>query len=90
MTRLLLALVALLTGLAVQSAPAAARICGNAEIGMVQAERVERAAAVRALPGVAPTAKQVLAARERTCAVARTRPPVYIPSVQLGIDVAHE
>jgi hypothetical protein len=89
MTRLLLALVALLTGLAVQSAPAAARICAGAEVGVVAVERGERAVAVRALPGAPPLARQRIAPGERACAIARSQ-PVIVPTVQLRIDIAHE
>ena len=90
MTRLLLALVALLTGLAVQSAPAAARICAaGTEVGVMEVERREGAVAVRALPGGIPLARQATGLRDRPCAIARAK-QIYIPSVQLGIDISHE
>ena len=90
MNRFILALLALLTGLAAQVAPAQARMCGvgEAEIGSIEVARggskaVARQVAAAEQPAAVPH-------RERDTRVRPPRPPVYIPSVQLGPDRALE
>ena len=91
MNRFILALLALLTGLAAQVAPAQARMCGVgvAEIGSVEVARggskaVARQVVASDLPAVSAPH------RERDTRVRPVRPAVYIPSVQLGSDRALE
>ena len=92
MTRILLAFLALL-GLVAQAAPAEARVCGVGvtQVGMVAPARgISRALASRTAdaaqpgPGAQP--------RHDGCspAVPTKRPEVYVPTVQMGIDRAHE
>lgn len=91
MTRLILALLALLTGLAAQVAPAQARMgcVGEAEIGSVElargaAKATARQASASELPG--PSAPR----RERDPRIRTIRPAIFIPSVQFGPDRAFE
>jgi hypothetical protein len=91
MTRFLLTLLALLTGLTAASAPASARVCGSggAEIGALE---VPLGAVRVAIPGQqinGPRARQGAVALERNCRRS-TRPTVYLPTVQLGVDRALE
>ncbi len=91
MTRLLLTLLALLTGLAAHVAPAQARMClgSEAEVGAVEVPRsgariVIRGAAISARP-----AQRECDDRSRSS----PQPPrtvVYLSTVQLGADRAHE
>lgn len=92
MTRILLAFLALL-GLVAQAAPAEARVCaaGVAQVGMVAPARgVARAlashtvAAAQPGPGAAPQFDGC------SRSVPAKRPEVYVPTVQMGIDRAHE
>lgn len=92
MNRLLLTLLALLTGLAAQIAPAEARMSGvgQTEIGAVEAAR----SGARAAPGQpsaidAPVTQRERREREST-RVRPVRSKVYIPSVQYGVDRALE
>ncbi len=92
MTRVLLALLALLTGLTVQAAPAQARLCGAADTEL-SASACERGAA--AIKGAQAQASEGTAARaeRREREIQRARPAgpkVFIPSVQFGPDRAFE
>ena len=91
MTRIMLAFLALLTGLVATGAPAAQRACplNGMEVGAVatpsRSERTEQR------QGVAAQSEQpVWAERQGECGAKPRRKPVYIPSVQLGIDRARE
>ncbi len=90
MTRFLLTLLALLTGLTMQTAPANARMCGagETEIGAVESLPGGEKVAAQERGTTAPRARREWRGR-RGCP--RIQPqPVYIPTVQLGIDRAHE
>lgn len=87
MTRLLLTLLALLTGLAAQVSPAQARICAGGEtvIGAVEGAVASVRVAVQASQTRGPVARREQ--YPRTCPNLKApRKPVYIPSVQLGSD----
>ncbi|MET0587630.1 MAG: hypothetical protein ABWZ75_03830 [Novosphingobium sp.] len=90
MTRIMLAFLALLTGLVATGAPAAQRACplNGMEVGAAatpaRAERTEQR------QGVTARSEQPAWAERRECGQKPPRKPVYIPSVQLGIDRAHE
>lgn len=92
MNRLLLALLALISGLSVQASPALARISASesAEIGSWDGERgAQRSTATQA----AETAESTPGADKHGRDAARGRPgraKVYIPAVQYRIDRAHE
>jgi hypothetical protein len=89
-TRLLLALLALLTGLAAQMSPAQARIRadGASEIRMVTSVRSERVAVARPRPAI-PVARQ--GRRLPDCSVLMLRKVAECaPPVMLGIDRARE
>lgn len=93
MTRFLLTLLALLTGLAAQGTPAHARMSGvnDTEIGAVECAR----GGVRTVAGQASAIDAPVTQRERRDReAARVRPAarsrVYIPSVQFGADRAFE
>jgi hypothetical protein len=92
MTRILLALLALMSGLVVQAGPVQARINGAAEteIGISEGKGTSaRSAQGQSQSIAAPVARKER--RERDAQ--RTRPGrgrVYIPSVLLGIDRAYE
>jgi hypothetical protein len=91
MTRFLLTLLALLTGLAAQVSPAQARVCGlgDVEIGAVEGSGSSARVAVQSSQVSGPVAR--IGQRGRSLSCSRTpRKPVYIPSVQLRIDRAHE
>ncbi len=91
MNRFLLALLALLTGLAAQVAPAQARMMGTgeAEIGAVEVAR-GGAKAVASQVGISEVTVPATQHRERDPRVRPIRPPIYIPSVQIGVDRALE
>lgn len=91
MNRILLALLALLTGLTVQAVPVQARMCTGSETELNACDSTRgsvRGAASQSAQ--APTAR----AERRDRDVARgkpvTRGKVYIPSVQFGPDRAFE
>ena len=91
MNRILLALLALLTGLTVQAAPAHARLCGAADTELT-ASACERSTAIK---GAQTQASEGTAARSerREREIQRARPAgpkVFIPSVQFGPDRAFE
>ena len=91
MNRLLLALLALLTGLAAQVTPAQARMNGasDTEIGSVEGMRSAARSALPAQSVVAPVVRQER--REQEAARAKpTRVRVFIPSVLFGADRAIE
>ncbi len=92
MNRFLLALIALLTGLVTQVSPAQARISGaeGVEIGAVVAGRSAARTSVSQPVAIdAPVTRQER--RERSFSRGHPqRQSVYIPSVQLRIDRAHE
>lgn len=92
MRRILLAFLALL-GLAAQVSPVQARVCGSgvAEIGVVTAPRgASRALAAR----TAIAAQGAIRTQPRVAGCGASapahRPQVYVPTVQMGIDRAHE
>jgi hypothetical protein len=92
MNRILLAFLALL-GIVAQAAPVEARICGvgSAQIGAVDVSRSQ----ARALSAQAETQEIPAVRIERRAAQCQKAPPskkspVYIPSVQMGIDRAYE
>ena len=87
MTRFLLTLLALLTGLAAHTAPAQARMClgSEAEVGAVETPRSGVHIVVRGSSIGAPAARRETGYRGQNCA----KPPrtiVYLPTVQLGSD----
>lgn len=91
MTRIMLAFLALLTGLVATGAPAAQRACplNGTEVGAAaipsRGERTEQR------QGVAARSDQPVWAEQRDeCGQTRVRKPVYIPTIQLGIDRARE
>lgn len=91
MNRLLLALLALLTGLAAQVSPAQARMSGasDTEIGTVEGLRNTARPALPAQSIAAPVVRQ----ERREQEASRSRPVrvrVYIPSVLFGPDRAIE
>mgnify|MGYP000151953244 CR=1 FL=1 len=91
MNRLLLALLALLTGLAAQVSPAQARLSGasDTEIGAVEGMRSAARTALPAQSISAPVVRQ----ERREQEAARSKPVrsrVYIPSVLFGVDRAFE
>ncbi len=91
MNRILIAFLALLTGLIMPVTPVQARIAGNdTEIGAVEAGRVGARTVVSNQQGVmAPVVRQDR--RDREAAKSRPiRPRVYIPSVLFGTDRALE
>lgn len=90
-TRLLLTLLALLTGLAAQIAPAQARIRaeGPSAVGIVIAPvQGERAEAIR--PHAAPRPAERLWSQRRCAVVMMREAPDCAPPVMLGIDRARE
>ncbi|MGH6787636.1 MAG: hypothetical protein ACREBO_12470 [Novosphingobium sp.] len=92
MNRILLALLALLSGLTVSAAPASARLCGagETEFAASACERsgpATKGAQTQASDGTAARAER----REREIQRARPAgPKVFIPSVQFGADRAFE
>ena len=91
MNRFLLALVALLTGLAAQATPASARMCGvsETEIGAAECSRSSPKAVASPNSSGGSTARTDRPVREQP----RVRPGasrVFIPSVQFGADRAFE
>ena len=91
MNRFILALLALLTGLAAQVSPAQARMCGvsETEIGSVDCTRVAPKAAASSSGGSEAAARQDRPNREQP-RIRPGAPRVYIPSVQFGADRAFE
>lgn len=92
MNRLLLALLALLTGLTAQAAPASARLCGGGDVEVAASECDRGGAAVK---GAQAQSSEGSAARveRRERGSQRARPAqsrVYIPTVQFGADRAFE
>ncbi len=91
MQRILLAFLALI-GVIAQTAPAQAAMCrAGTEIGAVTVARApSNALAVPSAKAILPDTRT--AARTSPCLdlPASKRPPVYIPSVQLQADRAHE
>ena len=92
MNRLLLALLALISGLSAQASPAMARISASesAEVGSYDTDRgAQRAVATQAPESAeqstGPDKHGREAARGRS-----SRAKVYIPAVQYGVDRAHE
>lgn len=90
MTRIMLAFLALLTGLVATGAPAATRVCpvSGTEVGSIAIPLPGERAAQR--QGVAEQAPQPEWTDRRSDCRASDRKPVYFPTVQLGIDRAHE
>jgi len=91
MTRIMLAFLALLTGLVATGAPAATRICSvdGAEVGSVAIPSAADRASARRLGVTAQAPRPEWQTRRSECPKP-VRKPVYIPSVQLGIDRARE
>jgi hypothetical protein len=88
--RILLALLALMTGLAAQVAPAEARLpAGDAEVGSVAACKAAAPLAVVAAPIVRPVSRQVLLRTECAAPVVR-QIAAPAPAVLPGIDRARE
>jgi hypothetical protein len=91
MTRIMLAFLALLTGLVASGAPAAQRACPLNGMEVGAAATPSRGERVEQRQGVAAQSEQpVWAERRSDCGQKPVRKPVYIPSVQLGIDRARE
>ena len=90
MNRFILALLALLSGLAVQATPASARMCGvsDTEIGSVDCTRISPKAIATQGGGTAIPRQSRQARPEPR--VRPLFPRVYIPSVQFGPDRAFE
>lgn len=91
MNRILLALLALLTGLTVQAVPAEARMCAGNETEVNACESARgsvRGAASQSAQ--APAARIEKRDRDGTRNKPVTRSKVYIPSVQFGPDRALE
>jgi len=80
MTRILLAILALMTGLVAQAGPAQARMNGAAETEIGASDNSRSAARTSATQGQPIDAQRVRPARGR----------VFIPSVLLGVDRALE
>ena len=91
MTRLFLTLLALVTGLAVQSAPAQARVCevSGAQVGALDAPLAVVRSAVQGQRISGPSARRVRLTVERACP-RQPRPSIFPPTVQLGPDRARE
>ena len=91
MNRLLIAMLALLTGLVTQVVPAQARMgSGETEIGSIEQVRSGKPMAGSTQAAEQPTTRQER--REREAQRPRTipRPRVFIPSVLFGADRAYE
>ena len=92
MNRIFLAILALLAGLAAEATPVFARMAGagETEIGTTEAGRGSaRPSAVQASPIEAPVTRQERRDRD-SVRMRPTAPRIFIPSVQLGVDRAHE
>ena len=89
MTRLLLTLLALLTGLVAQTAPAAARACGaaGAEVTIQLPGSSKRAAEVSQ---AASRPANLVSRQLREASPARTQHIAPVPAVLIGIDRARE
>jgi hypothetical protein len=91
MNRLLLAMLALLTGLVTQVAPAQARMgSGETEIGSIEQVRTGKPAAGATQAAEQPTTRQERRDREAQRPRTIPRPRVFIPSVLFGADRAYE
>lgn len=93
MNRVLLALLALMTGLIAQAGPVHARINGTAEteIGLADGKGGSaRASAGQSQAVSAPVARKERREREAQRASRPGRGRVYIPAVLFGIDRAYE
>ena len=92
MRRIFLAFLALL-GLAAQIAPVQARVCGMGatEIGIAAPQR-GASRALSARTAIAAQSAIRVEPRLDGCnrAIPGKRPQVYVPTVQMGIDRAHE
>jgi hypothetical protein len=90
MNRLLLAMLALLTGLVTQVAPAQARLGapGETEIGSIEQVRLMKPAATAIAAADTPTTRQERRDTQRPRPVAR--PTVVVPTVLFGADRAFE
>ena len=91
MTRFLLTLLALLTGLAAAGSPTQARICssGDTQIGALAVPSGGEQIAVLSQGSSAPAARRASSERRDICQ-RPVRRPIYTPSVQLKVDRAHE
>ncbi|HVR91695.1 MAG TPA: hypothetical protein VHG29_11465 [Novosphingobium sp.] len=91
MNRFILALLALLTGLAAQVSPAQARMCGvsEAEVGSIECTRSSPRATSSQGTSTEATARQDRPSREQP-RIRPSAPRVFIPSVQFGADRAFE
>jgi len=92
MNRLLLAMLALLTGLVTQVTPAYARMSpsGETEIGAPESIGVAKSAAGTIVAADIPAARQERRDRDAQRPRPITRPRVFIPSVLFGPDRAFE
>ena len=92
MNRLLLALLALLTGLATQVNPAQARMNGVGEIELGSYEQIRSSKPVTGTTATAETPAIRQERREREAQRQRSvmRPRVFIPAVLFGADRAYE
>lgn len=92
MTRIMLAFLALLTGLVATGAPAAQRACplNGTEVGSVAipSPAAERATQRQGVAAQSP--RPEWGERRSECSGKTVRKPVYIPTIQLGIDRARE
>lgn len=91
MTRLLLTLLALFTGLVASGASAEVRVCAinEAASGVLGDSAGEERIAAHDQGVSAPRARRLLPGQRAACAWSQGR-KVYLPTVQLGPDRAHE
>ncbi|MGE3692882.1 MAG: hypothetical protein AB7F98_16020 [Novosphingobium sp.] len=91
MNRLFLAFMALLAGLLAQGGPAQARDCaaGASQVGAVQAPFAQIRVAVKEQAANGPKARREVPVKDHNCGKP-PKPTVYLPTVQLGSDRAHE
>lgn len=92
MNRLLLTVLALLTGLVTQVSPVQARMNtgGEIEIGAFEQARLNKPAAGATAAVDTPTTRQERREREAQRQRSVLRPRVYIPTVLFGPDRAYE
>ena len=90
-TRLLLTLLALLTGLVAQTTPAQARACelSGAQVGAVEVPDVVARSTAQGQQTSGPRARFSVPGAERGCRKP-PRPPVFLPTIQFGPDRALE
>jgi len=90
MTRFLLTLLALLTGLTSVSVPVSARVCGasGSEIGALEAPVGAVRVAIQGQQTSGPKARQSMGL-ERSCR-SPARLTIYLPTVRPGVDRALE